>query len=99
MTTESARFGLLSVADYNDDKKLKESKSETPKSQEEKRKNIKTLIEKIPTDKSSLFKYALDWSSVDNVRSRRHCGATRPDPPRPAPPYAIRGQLGLDLLH
>lgn len=56
-----------SLTDYNDDKKLKESKSETPKSQEEKRKHIKTLIDKIPTDKASLFKYALDWSSVDNV--------------------------------
>lgn len=58
------------IADYNDDRKVKDNKVETPKSQEEKRKHIKTLIDKIPTDKSSLFEYALDWSSVDNVSDR-----------------------------
>lgn len=37
------------------------------KSQEEKRKNIKSLIEKIPTEKDALFTYHLDWSAIDNV--------------------------------
>lgn len=36
------------------------------KSQEEKRKNIKSLIEKIPTEKDALFAYHLDWSAIDN---------------------------------
>lgn len=58
---------FLHRVDYNDDKKVKDSKTDTPKSQEEKRKHIKTLIDKIPTDKSSLFKYELDWASVDSV--------------------------------
>lgn len=34
---------------------------------EEKRKHIKTLIEKIPTAKPELFNYPLDWSVVDSV--------------------------------
>lgn len=34
---------------------------------EEKRKSIKSLIEKIPTEKKELFAYQLDWSVVDNV--------------------------------
>lgn len=35
---------------------------------EEKRKHIKSLIEKIPTAKPELFNYPLDWSVVDSVR-------------------------------
>lgn len=35
---------------------------------EEKRKHIKSLIEKIPTAKPDLFSYPLDWSMVDTVR-------------------------------
>lgn len=34
---------------------------------EEKRKNIKNLIEKIPTAKDELFEYSIDRSLVDNV--------------------------------
>ncbi|KAG2457623.1 RBM25 protein, partial [Polypterus senegalus] len=34
---------------------------------EEKRKHIKSLIEKIPTAKPELFSYPLDWSIVDSV--------------------------------
>lgn len=34
---------------------------------EEKRKHIKSLIEKIPTAKPELFNYPLDWSVVDSV--------------------------------
>lgn len=36
---------------------------------EEKRKHIKSLIEKIPTAKPELFAYPLDWSIVDSVSS------------------------------
>ncbi|XP_015923436.1 RNA-binding protein 25 isoform X4 [Parasteatoda tepidariorum] len=34
---------------------------------EEKRKHIKNLIEKIPTEKIELFAYSLDWTVVDKV--------------------------------
>ncbi|KAK6295379.1 hypothetical protein J4Q44_G00346050 [Coregonus suidteri] len=34
---------------------------------EEKRKHIKSLIEKIPTGKTELFSYPLDWSAVDST--------------------------------
>ena len=35
-------------------------------SDEDKRKHIKSLIEKIPTDKAALFEYNIDWDLVDN---------------------------------
>merc|ERR1712113_454543 len=35
-------------------------------SDEDKRKHIKSLIEKIPTDKAALFEYNIDWGLVDN---------------------------------
>ncbi|XP_062324385.1 RNA-binding protein 25b isoform X2 [Osmerus eperlanus] len=39
---------------------------------EEKRRHIKSLIEKIPTGKPELFSYTLDWSMVDtNLMERR----------------------------
>ncbi|RWS27023.1 RNA-binding protein 25-like protein [Leptotrombidium deliense] len=43
--------------------------SDNPKSMssEEKRKQIKSLIEKIPTSKDELFKYSIDWPIVDNT--------------------------------
>lgn len=50
--------------DYGDDLAKKEKE---PKNTEEKRKNIKSLIEKIPTDKASLFAHPVEWSLVDNV--------------------------------
>ena len=34
-------------------------------SSEEKRRHIKSLIDKIPTDKNDLFAYAVDWDFVD----------------------------------
>lgn len=34
---------------------------------EEKRKHIKSLIEKIPTARPELFSYPLDWAMVDSV--------------------------------
>ncbi|CAB1330457.1 unnamed protein product, partial [Coregonus sp. 'balchen'] len=36
---------------------------------EEKRKHIRTLIEKIPTARPDLFNYPLDWTAVDSVMS------------------------------
>jgi len=36
------------------------------KSADDKRKHIKSLIEKIPTDKGDLFAYNIDWDLVDN---------------------------------
>merc|ERR550519_1902839 len=36
------------------------------KSADDKRKHIKSLIEKIPTDKGALFAYSVDWDLVDN---------------------------------
>lgn len=54
--------------DKKDEKdKEKEKKDEQNKIAEEKRKHIKSLIEKIPTEKQALFGYELDWSAVDNV--------------------------------
>ncbi|EHB11052.1 RNA-binding protein 25 [Heterocephalus glaber] len=38
---------------------------------EEKRKHIKSLIEKIPTAKPELFAYPLDWSIVDSILMER----------------------------
>lgn len=43
------------------------NKEDSTKSQEEKRKHIKLLIDKIPTDKTALFGYQLDWAVIDNV--------------------------------
>lgn len=61
--------------DYGDErKKAKDEKKEegVGKSQEEKRKHIKTLIDKIPTDKNALFAFQLDWAAVDNVSMILH---------------------------
>lgn len=40
---------------------------ETIKNQEEKRKHIKSIIDKIPTEKNDLFNYHLDWNEIDSV--------------------------------
>lgn len=37
------------------------------RSQEEKRRHIKSIIDKIPTGKSDLFNYKLDWNEIDNT--------------------------------
>lgn len=37
------------------------------RSQEEKRRHIKSIIDKIPTGKADLFSYKLDWSEIDNT--------------------------------
>ena len=39
----------------------------TAKSAEQKKKSIKSLIERIPTAKNELFAYPLDWECVDQV--------------------------------
>merc|ERR1712059_153188 len=44
----------------------KEEKKDVTKSADDKRKHIKSLIEKIPTDKGALFAYSVDWDLVDN---------------------------------
>jgi len=65
-------------SDYGDEKKkkteeaTKTGKEENTKSQEEKRKHIKSLIDKIPTDKNALFGYQLDWALIDNVSVNIH---------------------------
>lgn len=50
----------------NKDKENADKKNDESKSQEEKRKHIKSLIERIPTEKDALFAYQLDWSAIDN---------------------------------
>lgn len=42
-------------------------KDDAAKSQEEKRRHIKSIIDKIPTGKNDLFSYKLDWNEIDNV--------------------------------
>lgn len=75
----SGKKRKLIPLDYGDEKKKakddkkdekekeKEKKDEANKIAEEKRKHIKSLIEKIPTEKQALFDYSLDWSAVDNT--------------------------------
>lgn len=68
-----SRFFLLKIIaliDYGDELAKKEKE---PKNTEEKRKNIKSLIEKIPTDKASLFAHPVEWSLVDSVRHHQFC--------------------------
>lgn len=67
-------FFFKLFTDYGEEKKKKGTeetskvaKEESTKSQEEKRKHIKSLIDKIPTDKNALFGYQLDWAVIDNV--------------------------------
>ncbi len=42
-------------------------KDDAARSQEEKRRHIKSIIDKIPTGKNDLFSYKLDWNEIDNV--------------------------------
>lgn len=41
-------------------------KDDVAKTQEEKRRHIKSIIDKIPTAKVDLFNYKLDWNEIDN---------------------------------
>lgn len=70
----NAKKRKLVPLDYGEEKKKKSNeeapkagKEESTKSQEEKRKHIKSLIDKIPTDKNALFGYQLDWAVIDNT--------------------------------
>uniref|UniRef100_A0A3B5KYU2 RNA binding motif protein 25b n=1 Tax=Xiphophorus couchianus TaxID=32473 RepID=A0A3B5KYU2_9TELE len=66
---EQPRKRKLVPLDYDDDKSLGVDgaglSSIKGANTEEKRKHIKSLIEKIPTAKPELFSYSLDWSMVD----------------------------------
>ncbi len=70
---EQPRKRKLVPLDYDDDKSLGVDgaglSSIKGANSEEKRKHIKSLIEKIPTAKPELFSYPLDWSMVDTVRT------------------------------
>lgn len=68
---EQPRMRKLVPLDYDDDKSLGVDgaglSSVKGANTEEKRKHIKSLIEKIPTEKPELFAYPLDWSMIDTV--------------------------------
>jgi len=67
---------IFNADDDDEDKPKKKMKPLPPptkvdekkeKSADDKRKHIKSLIEKIPTDKAALFAYTVDWDLVDNT--------------------------------
>ncbi|CDQ96004.1 unnamed protein product [Oncorhynchus mykiss] len=72
---EAPRKRKLVPLDYGDDDKNLQSVVDGASglaaikgaNTEEKRKHIKSLIEKIPTGKTELFSYPLDWSAVDST--------------------------------
>jgi RNA-binding protein 25 len=45
--------------------------NEDVRSAEEKRKHIKSIIDKIPTEKSDLFNYPLDWNEIDSTIEKK----------------------------
>uniref|UniRef100_A0AAQ5XTA1 PWI domain-containing protein n=1 Tax=Amphiprion ocellaris TaxID=80972 RepID=A0AAQ5XTA1_AMPOC len=72
---EQPRKRKLVPLDYDDDKSLGVDGAGLSNikgaNAEEKRKHIKSLIEKIPTAKPELFSYPLDWSMVDMTLMER----------------------------
>lgn len=46
---------------------VKKSGDDPIRTQEEKRRHIKSIIDKIPTEKSDLFNYNLDWNEIDST--------------------------------
>uniref|UniRef100_A0A3Q3K8X3 PWI domain-containing protein n=1 Tax=Monopterus albus TaxID=43700 RepID=A0A3Q3K8X3_MONAL len=70
---EQPRKRKLVPLDYGDDDKslgldgAEISGAKGSINSEEKRKNIKSLIEKIPTARPELFSYPLDWTMVDSI--------------------------------
>ncbi|KAM9355187.1 RNA-binding protein 25b [Pholidichthys leucotaenia] len=74
-TDEQPRKRKLVPLDYDDDKSLGVDgaglSSIKGGNTEEKRKHIKSLIEKIPTGKPELFSYPLDWAMVDTTLMER----------------------------
>lgn len=82
---EQPRKRKLVPLDYGDDDKslgLDGAELSAPKGSvntEEKRKHIKSLIEKIPTARPELFSYPLDWAMVDSVRTAALCFPSIPE--------------------
>lgn len=72
---EQPRKRKLVPLDYGDDDKslgldgAEISGTKGSVNTEEKRKHIKSLIEKIPTARPELFSYPLDWTMVDSVKN------------------------------
>jgi hypothetical protein len=56
----------LFFLDFGEDPNKKHKSDKNP---EEKKKSIKALIDKIPTDKDALFAYEIDWEMVDTVNN------------------------------
>ncbi|KAI1295331.1 RNA-binding protein 25 [Halotydeus destructor] len=66
LNAKKRRLPML-IDDNDSNQSLLNSKSEVKTlSSEEKRKQIKQLIDIIPTSKDELFKYSIEWSLVDN---------------------------------
>ncbi|GFY67867.1 RNA-binding protein 25 [Trichonephila inaurata madagascariensis] len=65
--TDSKKKRKLIPIDDNHDDGPKSPNSVLQMTIEEKRKHIKSLIEKIPTEKNELFAFNLDWAVVDKV--------------------------------
>lgn len=74
-TDERPRKRKLVPLDYDDEKSMEADAAALASVKgadtEEKRKHIKSLIEKIPTGKPELFSYPLDWSMVDTLLMER----------------------------
>ena len=81
-TSQANRKKLESVFGYHDEENTDESlgkrklvpldyeednEAAAMQSAEDKKRNIKSLIERIPTAKDELFAYNLEWSIVDQV--------------------------------
>lgn len=49
----------------------KKTDETTVRSQDEKRKHIKSIIDKIPTEKKDLFNYPLDWTEIDSTIEKK----------------------------
>ncbi len=82
LVIEFDRLTLVFFIDYEDTGKSTKSRkdSETAaattgasqkKTEEEKRKHIKSIIDKIPTDKNALFNYELDWGEIDRTIEKK----------------------------
>lgn len=50
---------------------LQQRKDEAIRTQEEKRRHIKSIIDKIPVAKADLFNFKLDWAEIDNALMER----------------------------
>lgn len=49
----------------------KRTSEDMARSQEERRKHIKSIIDKIPTEKADLFAFKLEWSEIDQALMER----------------------------